>query len=123
MLNKVHLIGRLGKDPEFRTTPSGIAVATFSLATDEKRKNDNGETTSKTEWHKIVAFRRQAEVARDYLRKALIGRAVRFKVDYRVEKIGRSFGTLWLVGDGPDAAVSVNMKVRPATTNCKGRHA
>lgn len=61
--------------------------------------------------------------SRDYLRKALIGRAVRFKVDYRVEKIGRSFGTLWLVGDGPDAAVSVNMKVRPATTNCKGRHA
>jgi|GEM_PF-459268 len=72
MLNKVHLIGRLGKDPEFRTTPSGIAVATFSLATDEKRKNENGETTSKTEWHKIVAFRRQAEVARDYLRKGAL---------------------------------------------------
>jgi single-strand DNA-binding protein len=72
MLNKVHLIGRLGKDPEFRTTPNGIAVATFSLATDEKRKNENGETTSKTEWHKIVAFRRQAEVARDYLRKGAL---------------------------------------------------
>lgn len=69
MLNKVMLIGRLGKDPEFRTTPTGIAVASFSLATDERRKNESGETTSKTEWHRIVAFRRQAEVARDYLRK------------------------------------------------------
>jgi single-strand DNA-binding protein len=69
MLNKVMLIGRLGKDPEFRTTPTDIAVATFSLATDEKRKNESGELISKTEWHRIVAFRRQAEIARDYLRK------------------------------------------------------
>jgi len=69
MLNKVMLIGRLGKDPEFRTTPTGIAVASFSLATDERRKNESGEMTSKTEWHRVVAFRRQAEIARDYLRK------------------------------------------------------
>lgn len=69
MLNKVMLIGRLGKDPEFRNTPNGIAVASFSLATDEKRKNESGELISKTEWHRVVAFRRQAEIARDYLRK------------------------------------------------------
>jgi single-strand DNA-binding protein len=69
VLNKVMLIGRLGKDPEFRTTPNGIAVASFSLATDEKRKSESGELTQKTEWHRIVAFRRTAEIARDYLRK------------------------------------------------------
>ena len=69
MLNKVMLIGRLGKDPEFRSTPTDVSVASFSLATDEKRKNESGELISKTEWHRIVAFRRQAEIARDYLRK------------------------------------------------------
>lgn len=69
MVNKVMLIGRLGKDPDFRTTPTGIAVASFSLATDEKRRSESGELTSKTEWHRIVLFRRQAEVARDFLRK------------------------------------------------------
>ena len=69
MLNKVTLIGRLGRDPEFRTTGSGISLTKFTLATDEKRKNEKGESISTTEWHRIVIWRRMAEVARDYLRK------------------------------------------------------
>ena len=69
MYNKVMLIGRLGRDPEFRTTQGGVPLATFSLATDERRRGENGETQTTTEWHRITAWRRQAEVARDYLRK------------------------------------------------------
>ncbi len=69
MLNKVMLIGRLGRDPEFKTTQSGIPLATFSVATDERRRGENGETQTITEWHRITVWRRQAEIARDYLRK------------------------------------------------------
>jgi single-strand DNA-binding protein len=68
MLNKVQLIGHLGKDPELRYTSSGIAVATFSLATSEKRKKD-GETITKTEWHNIVTWRSLAELCEKYLKK------------------------------------------------------
>ncbi len=69
MVNKVILIGNLGKDPEFRTTQSGLSVAKFSLATTEKRKNQNGELQENTEWHRLVCWARLAEVARDYLKK------------------------------------------------------
>ncbi|MCA9783594.1 MAG: single-stranded DNA-binding protein [Calditrichaeota bacterium] len=69
MVNKVTLIGRLGKDPEFRMTAGGTAVAKFTLATSEKRKNANGELSEQTEWHRITCWGRQAEVARDYLNK------------------------------------------------------
>ncbi len=69
MVNKVILIGNLGKDPEFRTTQSGMSMAKFSLATSEKRKNANGELQETTEWHRLVCWGRLGEVARDYLRK------------------------------------------------------
>jgi len=69
MYNKVQLIGNLGKDPELRYTPSGTAVATFPLATSEKRKNKDGEAVEKTEWHKIVTWRLLAEHCHDYLLK------------------------------------------------------
>jgi single-strand DNA-binding protein len=69
MHNKVQLIGNLGKDPELRYTPSGAAVATFPLATSEKRKNKDGEVVEKTEWHKIVTWRLLAEHCHDYLLK------------------------------------------------------
>jgi single-strand DNA-binding protein len=68
-VNKVILVGRLGKDPELRYTPSGTAVATFSLATDESFKDRNGDKQQRTEWHNIVIWRQLAEICGKYLHK------------------------------------------------------
>jgi single-strand DNA-binding protein len=69
-INKVILIGRLGSDPEVRYTPSGVAVANFSVATSEEWKDkDSGEKKERTEWHRIVAWRRLGEICGEYLSK------------------------------------------------------
>ena len=69
-VNKVILIGNLGQDPEVKYSPSGMAVANVSLATSETWKDKNtGEQQEKTEWHRVVFFRRLAEIAGEYLRK------------------------------------------------------
>ena len=68
-VNKVILVGRLGKDPETRYTGAGQAVCNFSLATDESFKDKNGERQKRTEWHKIVIWAKQAEIAQQYLKK------------------------------------------------------
>jgi single-strand DNA-binding protein len=68
-VNKVILVGRLGKDPETRYTSSGQAVCNFSLATDETYKDRAGERQKRTEWHKIVVWAKQAEIAQQYLHK------------------------------------------------------
>ena len=68
-LNKVILIGNLGRDPELKMTTSGQQVCRFSLATTETWKNQQGERQSKTEWHTIVIWGKQAETAEKYLRK------------------------------------------------------
>ncbi len=68
-MNKVILVGRLGKDPDVRYTPSGDAVAELSLATDEVFKNKEGERTERTEWHNLVLWRNQAEFAKEWLKK------------------------------------------------------
>ena len=68
-INKAILVGNLGSDPEMRYTPGGTAVANFSLATSEVRKNKEGVKETKTEWHKIVAFSRLAEICGEYLSK------------------------------------------------------
>ena len=69
-INKVILIGRLGSDPEVRYTPSGVAVANFSIATSEEWKDkDSGEKKERTEWHRIVAWRRLGEICGEYLSK------------------------------------------------------
>ena len=69
MINKVILVGRLGADPEVRYTADGAMVTTFRLATDEQWKDKSGERTQKTEWHRIVAFRKLAEICGSYLSK------------------------------------------------------
>ncbi len=69
MVNKVILIGRLGRDPEVRYTPDGAMVTNFTLATDESYKDKNGEKVQKTEWHRIVAFGKLAEICGNYLVK------------------------------------------------------
>jgi single-strand DNA-binding protein len=68
-VNKVILVGRLGRDPETRYTSGGQAVANFSVATDESFKDRNGERQKRTEWHKIVVWGKQAEIAQQYLKK------------------------------------------------------
>jgi len=68
-VNKVILVGNLGADPEIRHTSSGDPVCSLSVATSEKYKNRDGELQTTTEWHKVVLFRRLAEIANQYLRK------------------------------------------------------
>ncbi|HTS72050.1 MAG TPA: single-stranded DNA-binding protein [Terriglobia bacterium] len=68
-VNKVILIGRLGRDPELKYTPSGAPVAKFSLATDESFKDRTGEQQKHTEWHNIVAWNKLAEICGEYLTK------------------------------------------------------
>ena len=68
-LNKVMLIGRLGRDPEIRYTNSGSAVANFSIATTDTWKDKQGQKQERTEWHNIVAWARLADFAQNYLKK------------------------------------------------------
>ena len=69
-INKVILVGHLGQDPDVRTMPSGGTVANMTLATSESWKDkQTGENQERTEWHRLVLFNRQAEVAGQYLRK------------------------------------------------------
>ena len=68
-VNKVILIGNLGKDPEVKYTPNGTAVAKFSLATNERYKDKDGNWQDRTEWHNITAWQRTAEIAGEYLKK------------------------------------------------------
>ncbi len=68
-VNKVILIGHLGADPTVRSTQSGTAVCNFNLATTERFKDKNGERQERTEWHRVVAFARLAEICGEYLKK------------------------------------------------------
>lgn len=68
-LNKAMIIGRLGQDPEVRYTQSNTAVATLSVATTERYKDRNGELQENTEWHRVVAWGRLAEICQEYLKK------------------------------------------------------
>ena len=68
-VNRVILVGRLGKDPEIRSTPSGTTVAKFTIATDERYTDKAGEKQERTEWHNIVAWSKLAEICGQYLKK------------------------------------------------------
>ena len=68
-VNKIILLGNVGKDPEIRATGGGTMVANFSLATTDRAKDATGNWTDKTEWHNLVAFQRTAEIVRDYVKK------------------------------------------------------
>ncbi len=69
MVNKVILVGNLGRDPELRSTPSGQPVASFSLATTRRWRDKSGQRQEQTEWHNIVVWGKQAEIAGQYLTK------------------------------------------------------
>jgi single-strand DNA-binding protein len=68
-VNKVILLGNVGKDPEIRSTAGGTMVATFGLATSDRQKDAQGNWQDHTEWHNLVAFTRTAEIIRDYVKK------------------------------------------------------
>jgi single-strand DNA-binding protein len=68
-VNKVILLGNVGKDPEIRSTAGGTMVAQFGLATSERAKDSQGNWSDKTEWHNIVAYGKLAEIIRDYVKK------------------------------------------------------
>jgi single-strand DNA-binding protein len=99
-LNKVMLIGNLGKDPEVRYTTSGQGVASFSIATTEKYKNKSGDWEEKTEWHNIVLWGKLAEVAKDYLSKGKTAYIEgRLQTRKWQDKDGRDRYTTEIVGD------------------------
>ncbi|MDX1503186.1 MAG: single-stranded DNA-binding protein [Thermoanaerobaculia bacterium] len=112
MVNKVFLIGNLGRDPEVRTTPSGQPVANFSLATNRRWRDRDGNRQEQTEWHNIVCWGRQAEVAGQYLSRGrqifvegrLQTRSWEDKQSgekrYRTEVICENFQMLGQRGDG-----------------------
>jgi single-strand DNA-binding protein len=68
-VNKVILLGNVGKDPEIRSTPGGTMVANLTLATSDRQKDPQGNWQDRTEWHNLVAFQRTAEIIRDYVKK------------------------------------------------------
>lgn len=68
-VNKVLLLGNVGKDPEIRASQGGMTIASFSLATADRQKDQSGQWVDKTEWHNLVAFGRTAEIVRDYVKK------------------------------------------------------
>jgi single-strand DNA-binding protein len=68
-VNKVILLGNVGKDPEIRSTPGGVIVANFSLATSDRFQDAQGNWQDRTEWHNLVTFKRTAEIVRDYVKK------------------------------------------------------
>jgi single-strand DNA-binding protein len=112
MVNKVILVGNLGRDPEMRTTPSGQTMAKFSVATTRKWKDRDGNRQEATEWHNVVCWGRQAEVAGQYLTKGkqiyLEGRLQTdswedretSKKMYRTEIVCENFQMLGSRGDG-----------------------
>lgn len=68
-VNKVILVGNVGKDPEVKYAPSGVAIAKFSLATNERFKDKSGEWQDRTEWHNVLAWQRLAEIVGEYVHK------------------------------------------------------
>ncbi len=124
-VNKVILIGRLGKDPEMRYTPSGAAVARFSLATDESFKDRTGEQQKRTEWHTIVAWNKLAEICSEYLTK---GKQVYIEGSIRSRQWEDQSGNkrtsyeivaqrMQMLGSKADAERAASAEPRPSTTS------
>ena len=111
-MNKVILIGRLGADPENRFLPDGTQVCNFRMATDESYKNKAGEKVQKTEWHRIVTFRKLAEICGSYLAK---GRLVVIE--------GRIQTRKWTDKDGVDRYTTeiIATVMRMLDSNGKGK--
>jgi single-strand DNA-binding protein len=105
-LNKVILIGNLGRDPEIRYTQGGEPIANFSLATSERWTDKNGQKQERTEWHRVEIFGKQAQIARDYLSK---GRSVyvegSVRYDEWTDKDGNKRNTTKIRVSGPGSRI------------------
>jgi single-strand DNA-binding protein len=103
-VNKVTLLGHVGKDPEIRATQGGTTTANFSLATPERRK-EGEEWVDHTEWHNLIAFQRTAEVVRDYVRRGsqiLIEGKLQTQPWDDKESGQKKYKTVILLGGGPE---------------------
>ncbi|WP_414040882.1 single-stranded DNA-binding protein [Acidithiobacillus sp. M4-SHS-6] len=99
-VNKVILLGHLGRDPEMRYQPSGAAIANFSIATSETFKDRDGNKQERTEWHRIVLFGRTAEIAGEYLRKGSLAYVEgRLQTRKWTDKDGQERYTTEIIGD------------------------
>ena len=99
-LNKVSLIGNLGKDPEIQQLEGSVSVAKFSLATTESYKDQNGQTHSQTEWHSVVLWRGLAELAEKYLKKgSLVFIEGKLKTRSYDDKEGRKIYTTEIIAE------------------------
>ena len=97
--NKITIVGNLGRDPELKYTPQGTAVCDFSVATNEKRKDQNGETKNEATWFRVTFFGKQAEVASQYLKKGgLVYIEGRLKAREWTDKEGRTRTSLEVTG-------------------------
>jgi single-strand DNA-binding protein len=126
-VNKVILIGRLGRDPEVRYTSGGSPVANFSLATDESFKGRNGEKQEHTEWHNIVAWNKLAEICGEYLTK---GKQVYIEGTIRSRQWEDKSGnkrtsyeiianTMQMLGSRSDAERAASGGARPAASQAR----
>lgn len=133
-LNQVQLIGNLGNDPEMRFMPDGSAVANLSIATMDKWKDKNtGEAKEKTEWHRVVFFGRQAEIAGEYLKKGAqvyISGALRTRKwqdqggqdRYTTEIVGDNMKMLGAKQGGTTSAPQQQRPAPPAAGQHNGQH-
>jgi len=131
-LNKVMLIGRLGRDPEIRYTNSGAAVGNFSIATTDNWKDKSGNRQERTEWHNVVAWGRLADFAQNYLKKGKLiyveGRLqTRDWTDnqnvkhYRTEIVANTINFMEKLTDGPGAGSSGGMPQQNQNYNQGGQ--
>ena len=127
-VNKVILVGRLGKDPEVRHLESGAAVANFSIATSETYKDKQGNKQETTEWHNIVLWRGLAEIAEKYLTKGnLVYIEGKLKTRnwqdkdgntrYTTEVVGDNMTMLGSKNDGDNSSSNANQSARSNTSN------
>lgn len=131
MVNKAILVGNLGRDPEIRSLPSGQPVATFSLATSRRYRDRDGNRKDETEWHNIVCFGKQAEIAGQYLTKGKMifveGRIQtrswddkEGKKQYRTEIVCDNFQMLGSKGDGGGRAGGATPAADPGYSGGEG---
>ena len=124
-VNKVILVGRLGRDPEIRYMPNGDAITNFSLATDEQWRDRNGERQTRTEWHNVSLYGKLGEIASQYLRKGsqvfIEGKIQSRKYTDKdgIERIAYNIigNEMKMLGNRNDSSDSGNNSPTPPTSN------
>ena len=124
-VNKVILVGRLGRDPETRYMPNGDAITNFSLATDEQWRDRNGERQTRTEWHNVSLYGKLGEIANQYLRKGsqvfIEGKIQSRKYTDKdgIERMAYNIigNEMKMLGNRNDGSDSGNNNAAPSTSN------